>query len=291
MSLCSRLQQVYCARDRAFPNQRRKIWESDRYCCCPSPSCDHCYPHCLNELGGVCTECMLHDDHFGRLAHDASLGGLAKEHGQPGAGGGGANGADSDDDDAGEVELTAAALEADGDAEEEGRLFDPPYPHQTDFEFSLRISPTAPENVNVSGGLVRPGRYWVTVAAAPERVRRALRKQRIREGEDPYHATLYSIWLEECVPRGDPRLGNTERVAQAEERARARAANAALKRAFGRKLDQRAEEQTNKEAEEKLLREYGMHGEIDGRSKKQKPVESVADAVATPEQSKTKTDS
>ena len=65
------------ALDENFPSQRRHIWEQDFYCMCTNPQCDYVYPHCLNETGGICTQCMLHDENYNRLAHDHKLGGLA----------------------------------------------------------------------------------------------------------------------------------------------------------------------------------------------------------------------
>ena len=257
-ALSSRLRGVYCARDRAFPNQNRKLWSTQRYCNCPSPGCDHCYPHCLNEMGGICTECMLHDDKFERLQHDPARGGLAAEQGQLGRSdaANGAAAAFNDDGSSGSVELALGALASDDASATEGdRLFDPPFPHQTDYEFSLRLSPTAASD---AAHLATPGYFWLTVAAAPERVSRALRHQRLREGEEQLHQTVVSLWIEEAAPKGDPRLGNDARVAAANERAAIVAKLVASKREFGRKLAHSEEVAQQSKRDADTMREIGV---------------------------------
>lgn len=251
----SRLRGVYCARDKPFPNQRRKLWSTTRFCNCPSPGCDHCYPHCLNESGGVCTECMLHDDKFERLQHDPARGGLAAEQGQLGrSDAANSAAAFNDDGSSGSVELALGALASD-DAAEGERLFDPPFPHQTDYEFSLRLSPSSASD---APHLASAGHFWLTVAAAPEKVSRRLRQQRLREGEEQLHQTVVSIWIEEAAAKGDPRLGNDSRVAEANDRAASVAKLVASKREFGRKLHQQQEQEHRERRDDHAMRELGV---------------------------------
>lgn len=196
---------------------------------------------------------MLHDDKFERVQHDPARGGQAAEQGQLGrSDAANAAAAFNDDGSSGSVELALGALASD---DEGARLFDPPFPHQTDYEFSLRLSPTAAAD---APHLATPGHFWLTVAAAPEKVSRALRQQRLREGEEQLHQTVVSIWIEEAAPKGDARLGNDARVAAANDRAASVAKLVANKREFGRHLAHTDEAQQQSKRDADTMRELGM---------------------------------
>jgi hypothetical protein len=233
--LSSRLNGVYCSRDKAFPNQKRKIWETERYCACPNPHCDHCYPHCLNDQGGLCIECMVHDEKWDRLSHEQSLGGL---------------GADPPRAVVDAATAAAAAINADpmmesgfggstGAAAKHEAPAAPYIPH-IDFEFSLRLSPT------LESAVLTPGHFFLTVEAAVEHVTRAQRRQRRLEGEEEVHTTAYSIWIEERTVKGPPQLGNEARVQEAAERLAERAKLAERKKQFGLKVDQYVDKEREK---------------------------------------------
>lgn len=238
LSLCvlsSRLNGVYCARDRPFPNQRRKIWDTDRYCACPSPTCDHCYPYCMNEAGGLCIDCMVHDESWERTSHEVTLGGLGR-------------------DDPAKKEQTSTSTELAGvGSADAADVADIPYSHHADFEFSLRLSPSG-----VDAPLLGPGHFFLSIEAAPEVVPRAIRKKRRLEGDPEYHPTTYSLWIEERAPKGAPQLGNDARVAEAAIRIKERAERAALKKAFGRKVDAIQKKDQEQKEEEKKMRELGI---------------------------------
>ena len=107
--------------------------------------------------------------------------------------------------------------------------------------------------------LSRAGHFFLTVAAAPEKVSRALRKQRLREGEEQLHQTVVSIWIEQARPKGDPRAGNEARVQQALQRTKERLQAQQHKRAFGRRVDFQQQQKNQAAAEANLMREYGIH--------------------------------
>jgi hypothetical protein len=213
----------------------RQIWATQRYCACPSATCDHCYPHCLNESGGLCIECMIHDEKWDRMSHEQTLGGLSLDQVR-GAGGGGVTAAEVLQDQVGVSETV-----------------DPPYAHQIDFEFSLRLCPA------IERHHLAPGHFFLTIEAAAEIVPRALRKQRRLEGEEEYHSTTYSLWIEERLPKGPPQAGNERRVAEAQERLKDRAERALKKEAFGRRIDEAQRAKKEKEEDEAKMKEIGIH--------------------------------
>jgi hypothetical protein len=159
-----------------------------------------------------------------------------------------------------------------GGAASAGRIFDPPYAHQTDFEFSLRLSPA------LDGPHLAPGTFFLSVVAAEERVSRRLRKQRRLDGEPERHATLVTVWIEEKRPRtADPRVGNPERAAAVAERLAKLKEQQAARTQFGRK--QSAMQQERKEQE--MLQQIGLPPELTASDPKRKAVaasEAAADA-------------
>jgi len=253
--LKGRLDGVYCARDRSFPQQRRKLWSTTRYCQCPSAECDHCYPSCLNASGGLCAECMTHDEKFERRSHEPQLGGLASEqvakHQAETEAAQQANEAAALED----AELAAEIAEAAARDAAAGRIPDPPYPHQTDCEFNLRLSPTSPHD---APALTQPGHFFLSLVAAPEKVPRALRKQRRREGEEERHETIVLLWMEERTPRQDPRAGNAKRVAEVQQVLQEKAEVHAARIQLQRRMDEEIEVQQKKEQEERIMREMGL---------------------------------
>lgn len=159
---------------------------------------------------------MTHSDDFARISHDPQKGGHVNDQLRSSSSGGGGSKAEANEAEEAMGGIDVAAASGGDNSSNAERIVDPPYAHQTDYEFALRLSPTIDPSL-----LSHPGdRFFVTVEAAEEKVSRALRKQRKLEGEEPYHSTTFVIWIESAVPKAaDPRAGNEARVNQAAERA------------------------------------------------------------------------
>ena len=208
--------------------QHRKMWHQDRYCKCPNPLCDHCYPYCLNESGGICLECMAHDEKWDRISHEPALGGLAADQA-----------ATSSTDDNVAVAANAGSSDSADDSEDGsarvasstgsgGGATLPPYADQANHEFSIRIAPAQERP-----GVIVAQHMFISVVAAEERVSKAVRQARVADGEPELHTTRFWMWIEERPPRAEPQKGNDARVRETQERLQSLAANSQARKAFG----------------------------------------------------------
>lgn len=181
---------------------------------------------------------MVHDEKWDRLSHEQALGGLGADPPRVVVDAAAAAAAAANADSMLAGEFGGAGMPASNDP--------PPAPYvpHTDFEFSLRLSPT------LERSLLAPGHFFLTVEAAEEKVSRAVRRQRRLEGEDEVHQTIYSIWIEERQVKGPPQLGNEARVQEAAERVAERAKLAERKKEFGQKVDRWADQEKRKAKDE-----------------------------------------
>lgn len=143
----------------------------------------------MNMSGGICTDCIQHDEHFKRMTHAVKLGGMAADPNKKAA----------------EIGL-------------DGRQC---YRDHTGYTFAIRLQ--------VSDSAVKVGHYFLTVEAAPAVARDTRLHNSangsggtstgMEDEDESSEPAVYSYWvkLEEREPRGKPTAGNKQHLRAIEE--------------------------------------------------------------------------